>query len=78
MTKDLKFSAKNYKVEMKLSRKNKQGMEFPISLTAEILSIEGDDKYCVEFVKKKGDYLEFTRLVNDARSYFAGHVNATR
>lgn len=77
MTKDLKFSPKSYKVDLKLLRKNKQGMEFPVSLSIEILKVEDEDKYCVEFWKKKGDYLEFARLVNDARSYFAGHVNAT-
>ena len=78
LTKDLKFSSKAYKVDLKLLRKNKQGMEFNISLSIEILKIEGEDKHCVEFTKKKGDFLEFTRLVHDCRSYFAGHVNATR
>lgn len=65
------FSAEEYSCTFKVIKE-----EVNLSVTVNILEA-GDELYCVEAIKNKGDRFEFTKIYKDMKEYFGGHLNAS-
>lgn len=48
-----------------------------VTMTVNLLQLEGEDKVCIEAVKNSGDRFIFNSIYNKLKMFFGGHANAT-
>lgn len=72
MTKEFEFSPITYSATLKISQDDNE-----VSMTVNILKVEGEDIHCIEAVKNSGNRFIFSDIYNKMKQFFGGHVNAS-
>lgn len=71
VTTEFEFSAEDYSATLNVLQDDTK-----VSMTVNILKVEGEDKHCVEAVKNSGERFVFNDIYNKMKQFFGGHANA--
>lgn len=71
VTTEYEFSADEYSATLSVLQDDTK-----VSMTVNILKVEGEDTHCVEAVKNSGERFVFNDIYNKMKQFFGGHSNA--
>ena len=71
MSTKFEFSEEEYSANMEITEE-----VHTISLSVNILKVDGENKYWVEVIKNSGDRFAFNGVYKNLKEFFGGHVNA--
>lgn len=71
VTTEFDFADDQYNVKLNVLEEDTK-----VTLSVNILEVDGEDKYCIEVVKNSGDRFVFNKIYNKLKLFFGGHANA--